>query len=474
MAQAPDTLWTRTYGEGTGNCVIETSDGGYVIAADNRPWYTGWGPSYQMPSELYLIKTNKNGDIIWTKSYGDPNIYNEGSSISQTQDGGFIIVGMTGANISKDVWIIKTDEFGDILWTKTIDGDRISWGNSIKQTQDGSYIICGCRDFSYSCSDDAVYMSMVDWLIKTDAEGDTLWTKTFHDMPNQRNEANSVQITNDEGFIIVGQNENCEDIWLIKTDESGDTLWTRTYGSYKGMDVQTTTDGGFIIVGSKISVFGYAHGFVIRTDECGDTLWTKTFKEMSTLSSIQKTNDNGFIIAGWKDLGNKDNIWLIKLNEFGDILWTKILEGSLSDFSLSLDGTNNSIQHTSDGGYIITGSTASYLNENRNILLIKVDSDVTSIKYNKNTIPVKFQLNQNYPNPFNPSTTIEFSLPKSEFVELKVFNILGKEVSTLVSNKLNQGNHTYTFDGKSLASGIYYYQLTAGTYRKVKKMILLR
>jgi uncharacterized protein (TIGR02145 family) len=83
-------------------------------------------------------------------------------------------------------------------------------------------------------------------------------------------------------------------------------------------------------------------------------------------------------------------------------------------------------------------------------------------------------LAQNYPNPFNPLTTIKFTLPKSEYVQLKVYNILGKKVSTLVSNKLNQGNHIYIFDGKNLASGIYYYQLVAGDYREMKKMILLR
>jgi len=90
------------------------------------------------------------------------------------------------------------------------------------------------------------------------------------------------------------------------------------------------------------------------------------------------------------------------------------------------------------------------------------------------TVQLVFSLPQNYPNPFNPSTSIEFTLPKQEFVELKVYNILGKEVATIVSNKLNQGNHTYTFDGKNLASGVYYYQLVAGDYREVKKMILIR
>jgi len=107
---------------------------------------------------------------------------------------------------------------------------------------------------------------------------------------------------------------------------------------------------------------------------------------------------------------------------------------------------------------------------------------IDNIATNDINVPLKFALFQNYPNPFNPSTTIEFNIPKSEFVELKVYNILGKEVSTLVSNKLNQGNYTYTFDGKNLASGIYYYQIIAGdpsassgqVYREVKKMILLK
>jgi N-acetylneuraminic acid mutarotase len=100
----------------------------------------------------------------------------------------------------------------------------------------------------------------------------------------------------------------------------------------------------------------------------------------------------------------------------------------------------------------------------------------TNIEENKlgNNYPEHIILQQNYPNPFNPSTTIEFILPKSEFVELKVYNILGKEVSTLISKNMNQGNHTYAFDRKNLASGIYYYQITAGDYREVKKMILLQ
>jgi hypothetical protein len=98
--------------------------------------------------------------------------------------------------------------------------------------------------------------------------------------------------------------------------------------------------------------------------------------------------------------------------------------------------------------------------------------DVTALE--QILTPVVFGLDQNFPNPFNPATTIEFSLAKAEFTELKVFNVLGKEVAKLISRELNSGKHTYTFDARNLASGVYYYQLVAGEYRAVKKMILLR
>lgn len=85
-----------------------------------------------------------------------------------------------------------------------------------------------------------------------------------------------------------------------------------------------------------------------------------------------------------------------------------------------------------------------------------------------------FQLKQNYPNPFNPSTTIEFYLPTSEFTTLKVFNMLGREVKTLVSKNMNQGSYSYSFDGNNLSSGFYYYQLQAGNYSEIKRMILIK
>ena len=98
---------------------------------------------------------------------------------------------------------------------------------------------------------------------------------------------------------------------------------------------------------------------------------------------------------------------------------------------------------------------------------------VSSVEENA-ALPDIFQLDQNYPNPFNPSTTIAFTLPKAEYVDLKIFDSLGKEVARIVTDKLDPGNHVYHFDRHDLASGVYYYQLVAGEFRGVKKMILLR
>jgi uncharacterized protein (DUF1778 family) len=101
-------------------------------------------------------------------------------------------------------------------------------------------------------------------------------------------------------------------------------------------------------------------------------------------------------------------------------------------------------------------------------------SDITSVESSSDITPVNYTLSQNYPNPFNPSTTINFTIPNSENVSLKIFNILGVEVATLINENLSAGAYSYSFDAQNLASGIYLYELKTGNFKSIKKMNLLK
>ena len=170
------------------------------------------------------------------------------------------------------------------------------------------------------------------------------------------------------------------------------------------------------------------------------------------------------------------DIFCAKYDNDGHYIWASKAGGSDEEWGADI-ALNNQGDIFLTGWYCSTftfGDTLITPTDRTEVYVIKLtESQVNSISI-ESAYPNQYRLYQNYPNPFNPSTIIEFTLPKSDFVELKVYNILGKEVTTLISKKLNQGNHTYTFDGKNLASGIYCYQLVAGEYREVKKMILLR
>jgi hypothetical protein len=466
------TLWKKTYGGiyyDNSYSVQQTMDEGYIM--------TGTRYSFGSSSnDVWLIKTNADGDTLWTKTFGESGS-DYGYSVQQTEDEGYIVTGFKDAfdGNGSVVWLIKTNRDGDTLWTKTFWGYYvINYGQSVQQTEDEGYIIVGYTEsWDYSNSDIL--------LIKTNTSGDTLWTKTFGG--SEKEYGCSIRQTLDEGYIITGSTSSFgaggSDVWLIKTNVSGDTLWTKTFGGSKnefGNSIQQTKDEGYIITGSTSSFgAGGSDVWLIKTNVSGDTLWTKTFggsKGDDEGNSVQQTLDGGYIITGSTssfDVGRYyySDVWLIKTNGSGDTLWTKTFGGSNNE-------CGNSIQQTKDEGYIITGYTSSFGAGGGDVWLIKTTPYVDLVKKDNINILFDYNLSQNYPNPFNPNTTIEFDIPTSGFVSLKVFNVTGQEVGTLISNKLNQGSHTYKFDGSGLACGIYYYQLVAGEFHQVKKMILLK
>lgn len=203
---------------------------------------------------LISISFSGTAQIAFSKEYG--GVYDEdGRWMEQMPDSGFILTGMTNtySNGQADVWLVRTDAYGNTLWNKSFGGTQYDFGNMVKPTTDGGFIIAGFTGSNGSGGNDG-------WLIKTNANGIQTWSKTLGDSGLQELEA--VVQTSDGGYAAVGINYSAGtqyyDIYLVRLDSNGDSLWTKNIGgqSYEiGNSIQQTADGGFIIGGQTIGFF---------------------------------------------------------------------------------------------------------------------------------------------------------------------------------------------------------------------------
>jgi len=298
-----DLLWENNFGyySARGNCVQQTTDGGYIITGDAG--YT------------ILKKTDPNGNSQWSNGFFyDPHGFSGGTSVEQTTDGGYIITGYKGYFESYspcNAFLIKTDPNGDSEWDKIFGSYFYSWCESVHQTTDGGYIVAGVNESDV-------------YLVKTDPDGNSEWEKTFGG--SNTDEDYSVQQTTDGGYIVAGYTTltppQRKDVYLIKTDPNGDSQWEKTFGGTvydEGHSVQQTADGGYIVAGYTSS-FGAGNDdvYLIKTDSAGNLVWQKTLGGSNDDKgySIQQTSDGGYIIAGETEsygAGGSD-VYLIKLS----------------------------------------------------------------------------------------------------------------------------------------------------------------
>ena len=298
VAIAQVTFQKTFYGEygSEGYSVQQTSDEGYIIAGAATQYYASG------IDDIYLIKTDKKGNVLWTKYYGGTDA-DVAYSVQQTTNDGYIIAGSTasfGAG-SWDVYLIKTDENGNVIWSKTYGGTEDDRCYSACQTTDGGYILTGT-----TASFEAGYYDI--YVIKTDDLGNIVWSKTFGGAGGDY--SYSVQETTDGGFIITGDTQSfgpdsSTDVYLIKIDSEGNILWSRTFGGTTndgGVSVCQTMDGGYIITGFTVGFLAYPKSdfYIIKTDNEGNISWSKTYggARNDYASSIQQTLDGGYIISG--------------------------------------------------------------------------------------------------------------------------------------------------------------------------------
>ena len=354
------------YVDDAGYSILQTADSGYVILGS-----TG--------DNVSLIKTDYKGIEQWNHNYGGSEI-DYARHILQTSDGGYIISGTTESygHGGSDIWLIKTDPTGFMEWDAYFGGVNTDQGRSIQQMTDGGYIIIGNSDFSGDGNQDI-------WLIRINSQGDSLWTKTFGGSGLELGA--DVQILEDGGFILLGSTESFgnggSDIWLIKTDSEGEITWTKTFGdnsSDYGKSILKTPDDGYIIRGVTES-FGYGNTtlVLIKIDSTGNKIWDNAFggSDGEDGNALEETNDGGHILIchSYVHENSAYDIRLIKIDGSGSVDWDKTY-GSLTD------NYGFSVLQTFDGGYALTGSIGILGDGDINhsdIWLIKTDPEGNTI-----------------------------------------------------------------------------------------------
>jgi hypothetical protein len=487
-----------------GNDIQQTTDGGYIIAG-----YAGNISAHK--NGAYLVKTNTEGDTLWTKIYYE-NLGAEAFSVQQTADSGYILAGYTNkANVEYDLYIVKTDALGDTLWTKTYGGSPSQICYSIRQTFDGGYILTGNTEMPG-------ISNLNVCLLKLTSTGDTSWTKVYGGAQNDIGYC--VRQTADSGYIICGYTASFgageNDAYVIKTNTTGDTVWTKTYGTERNgvaNSIQQTTDSGYIICGSIATGAGSQQNvYLIKINALGDTMWTKEYGPtgFNTGDDVYQTKDSGYVMSGEIDGSGYDDAYLIKTNSHGDTLWTKAYGGTNVDLA-------RVVKQTTDGGYIMIGNSLSFSPPSifPVIYVIKTDPGGNTGCYDRNTntmvsatqtmvtktntftlsspadtlFPVNTIVgnggndsslclitsinelsNDNiisiYPNPTTDQLTITGNWKANQNYILTITNLLGETIYTQAANSNQE-----TVNCKPFSSGIYFVRLAGDKESWVGKFV---
>ena len=453
----PNIEWQKSLGgsfEDKAESILQTSDGGYIVAGYSESWngdVTGNHGSF----DFWVVKLTSTGAITWQKSLGGTSI-DVAYSIQQTIDGGYIVSGktassngdITGYHGYGDIWIVKLTSTGIISWQKCLGGGNEENGLSIKQTADGGYIVGG---YSASADGDVIGVwSLFDlWVVKLTSTGTISWQQCLGGFNSEL--MFSIQQTSDGGYIVAGQsnsndhdltfNHGLDDFWIVKLDSIGILSWQKSLGGSNkdiAKSIQQTTDGGYIVAGHSESndwnVVGNHGGgdmWVLKLNSLGHITWRKCLggSGVDFAESIQQTADGGYIVTGQSWLNDGDvttnyggpDLWVVKLTTTGTISWQKSLGGSDYDYA-------SSIKQTTDGGYIVAGSSRSNDGDvtgnhgDFDIWVVKLSPSVGINQTSLSSISI-------YPNPTTGNITINLREVKKE-IQTKVINSLGKVILT--------------------------------------------
>ncbi|MDD5087291.1 MAG: T9SS type A sorting domain-containing protein [bacterium] len=404
------------------------------------------------------------GDSMWSRTFGTYN-NDQCFDVQLTADGGFALAGYMQANGSgnDDFALVKTDANGNQQWRRTFRGSSDERCYAVQQTSDGGYLLAGGTESYGSGNSDF-------WLVKTNSNGDSLWSRTFGGGNYER--CYSAQQTSDGGYVLAGSTNSFgaggRDFWLVKTNASGNMQWSRTFGRGSDQDcmaVRQTSDGGYVLAGIAVGfTYDNKNFWMVKTNSNGDSVWSRLFGSNSSEEcyDVLQTPDGGYVLAGFASFGG-NGFWMVKTNSNGDSLWSRMFHGGVEC---------RSIQRTADGCYVLAGRTQSFGAGFNDFWIVKTGPELDG-EGEVVALPSSYALAA-YPNPFNAATTLEFAVPKTMHVTIRAFDILGREAARIEDAVHPAGTHRILWDAEDCASGVYLVSMTGEGTRLTRKVLLVR
>ncbi|MFH1320290.1 MAG: T9SS type A sorting domain-containing protein [Bacteroidota bacterium] len=484
-------IWKKSFGKE--NCYYYPGIGGSFIPAFDGGYALGGYVNALGNSDALLMKFDKNGDTLWTKTYGD-SLLQVFYKCRQTSDSGYILIGTTNNGNDNDFWLVKTNSTGDVVWQRTYGGNNNQTGLTIDICNDGGFILGG-----WSWSNSTGYDT---YIIKTDSLGNQQWSKYFGGNYNDC-AANIIQ-SSDGGYIfttckteyIIGPS-NYKQIYIYKLDNFGNIEWQKTIGpislpgggSSLGAALYELNDGSFFAAGQFIDSQYAMRGWILKITEQGDSLWDRRLDKFEESDDrflyAMPTDDGGYIAVGDNFYfgvndtgilaGNHQNMWIVKLDSCG-CLYPQYYPQPVAAFSYTVDSlivtftnqsdsainyfwdfgdgttsddTNTTHIYQDSGVYIVTliAKNCSRRDTVKDAIVISF----TGIKEKIISIKEKISI---YPNPLTEEITLQFNQPGNEDIKIRIYNVLGELVyKNIIPQSRNKVNLS------DLPGGIYLLQL---------------
>jgi len=459
------------------------SGGAIVVWQDNR---TG-------NADIYAQRIDNNGISQWTAD-GIPictaiNQQSEPKIIRDGNGGGIIVWKDYRSGLGYDIYAQRVDMNGNVLWT--VDGAVIC---SAVYEQSNHQIIAGSSEGAIIVWQDKRYSAFDIYAQKIDNNGNILWANNGVRVCTEGNDQLNCQLINDNtnGAIIVWhdiRNASNVDIYAQRINEDGFRLWDTSgvavcnaAGSQFSPQITSDLNGGAIICWTDYrNVSGDADIYSQRINSNGDALWALDGIDVCSADNNQEkpdiiSDETGGAILVWQDnrTGSAD-IYAQRVISNGNLVWTS---NGVPISVPALDQTLPQLIFTANNNAIITWQDRRSGNYDIYASLVDTSGRLAGTPVyvdNQENLPLTFQLFQNYPNPFNPTTKISWQSPIGSWQTLKIYDLLGNEIATLVNEYLPAGSYEVEFSAKGgYTSGVYFYKLQAGSFTETKKMLVIR